>query len=246
MNPFFSELLGTMLLILLGSGVVANVVLEKTKGNNSGWIVIALGWGIAVFVAVYVTADYSGAHLNPVVTLSLAAVNKFPWQQVPVYITAQFIGAFLGAALTWLTYRNHFMATHSEALKLAVFATTPAIDSFWDNLLCETIGTFVLIVGILFLMPAHLKIDSVNKVAFGLGAIGALPVALLILGIGLCLGGPTGYAINPARDLSPRLFYTLINLKNPHADARWKYSLVPLLGPILGACFAVLLYTCTT
>ena len=196
MSPFIAEIVGTALLILLGDGVVANVLLNKTKGQGSGWIVITMGWGLGVFVAVFAVASVSGAHINPAVTIGLAAAGKFAWALVPGYIAAQMIGAFIGATLVWLHYKPHFAETEDAALKLAVFSTGPAIrNSFW-NLVSEIIGTFVLVFGVL----------SIAAPDVGLGALDALPVGLLVLVIGLALGGTTGYAINPARDLGPRLF----------------------------------------
>ncbi len=189
MTPFAAELIGTALLILLGNGVVANVVLKKTKGENSGWIVITLGWGMAVFLAVFVTALYSGAHINPAVTIGLAVAGKFAWTQVPGYLIAQFIGGAIGAALVWLMYKDHFTATDDKDSKLAVFCTGPAIRNTASNLISEIIGTFVLVFAVLYIAAPEV----------GLGALDALPVALVVLVIGLGLGVTTGYAINPAR-----------------------------------------------
>ena len=195
MTPFISEFIGTALLITLGDGVVANVVLHKTYGHNSGWIVITFGWAIAVFVGVFVTANVSGAHLNPAVTVALATVGKFDWAKVPLYISAQIAGAMLGSFLVWVIYRKHFDETENPASKLAVFCTAPAIPNTLNNFLSEFIGTFI------FILCALYIVSSKNS----LGSLDALPVALLVLGIGLSLGGSTGYAINPARDLGPRI-----------------------------------------
>ncbi|HMH21390.1 MAG TPA: MIP/aquaporin family protein [Puia sp.] len=227
MTPFFGEFIGTGMLVVLGQGVVANVVLNKTKGQNSGWIVISFGWGIAVFVGVYSSAAASGAHLNPAVTLAFATLGKLKWELVPVYLGGQMLGAMVGATVAWLAYRPHFVATADADAKLAVFCTGPAIRSAGDNLLCEIIGTFVLILGVLFIAsPSN-----------SLGALDALPVGLLVLGVGLSLGGPTGYAINPARDLGPRIMHTLLPI--PHKrDSDWGYAWIPVLGPLLGALLA--------
>ncbi len=231
MNPFLAELLGTMILILLGNGVVANVVLTKTKGNNSGWIVITLGWAMAVFVGVYVASHGSGAHINPAVTLAMAAFNDFPWSQVPIYIAGQFVGAMLGALLVWLAYRQHFDETKDASLQLATFCTAPSIRSTFYNLITEMIGTFILVLGVLFMA----------KPTNSLGTLDALPVALLVLGIGLSLGGPTGYAINPARDLCPRIMHMILPMKNK-GTSDWKYSWIPVIGPIAGGLLAAFLY----
>lgn len=228
MPPFFAEVLGTMLLILLGDGVVANVVLKGTKGNSSGWIVITLGWGIAVFVGVLVVAEVSGAHINPAVTLALAMAGKFDWANVPAYILGQMLGAALGAFLVWLHYRDHYAASDDADAKLATFCTTPAIRSSASNLISEIIGTFVLVSAVLFMAVPE----------FGLGAVDALPVALVVLGIGLSLGGTTGYAINPARDLGPRIMHHLLPIPKKR-DSDWGYAWIPVLGPVIGAALAV-------
>ena len=230
MTPFISELVGTAFLILLGNGVVANVVLNKTKGNNSGWIVITFGWGLAVFVGVYTAAAASGAHLNPAVTIA-DAVNTGNWSKVGIYIPAQVLGAMLGSTLVWLSYKQHFDATTDGDSKLAVFCTGPAIRNPVYNLITETVGTFALMFGILMM--------SNNGEAVNLGALNALPVGLLVLGIGLSLGGPTGYAINPARDLGPRIMHFILPIKNKR-DSDWGYSWIPVAGPIAGAVLAVL------
>jgi glycerol uptake facilitator protein len=227
MTPFLGEFTGTALLIVLGQGVVANVVLNKTKGNNGGWIVICFGWGMAVFVGVYSSAAASGAHLNPAVTLAFAVLGKISWDIVPFYIAAQMLGAMTGSFLAWLTYRHHFEETADAEAKLAVFATGPAIRSSIDNLLTEIIGTFVLIWGVLFIAsPAN-----------SLGALDALPVGLLVLAIGLSLGGPTGYAINPARDLGPRIMHALLPIPGKR-DSDWSYAWIPVAGPLIGALLA--------
>jgi glycerol uptake facilitator protein len=231
MNPFIGEIIGTMLLIFLGEGVNANVLLNKTKGYNGGMIVNATGWAIAVFVGVFCVGAVSGAHLNPVITLALAITGKFPWRSVPMYILAQMIGAMMGACLVWVQYRQHFDATNDPDLKLSIFCTTPAIRSFANNLISEIFGTFILIFAVL-----HIAAPGV-----GIGAISALPVALVVLGIGLSLGGTTGYAINPARDLGPRIMHAILPIKNKR-NSDWGYSVIPVLGPVIGSIFAALIY----
>ncbi len=231
MTPFLGEFIGTMLLIVLGNGVNANVVLKKTKGNNSGWIVIAVGWGMAVFVGVYSMAAYSGAHINPAVSVGLAAAGKFPWSDLPLYIAAQLLGAFTGAVIVWLAYKQHFDQTEEADLKLAVFSTAPEIRHPFYNLLTEIIGTFVLVFGVLYIVAPEKS----------LGSLDALPVALLVLAIGLSLGGPTGYAINPARDLGPRLAHFILPIKNKR-DSDWGYGWIPVLGPIIGGLIAAFIF----
>lgn len=229
MSPFLGEFIGTALLILLGDGVVANVVLDKTKGHNSGWIVIAFGWAIAVFVGVYASAAISGAHLNPAISIGLAVCGKFDWNNVPLYIGAQMLGAMTGSFIVWMAYRQHFNATENANLKLAVFCTAPAIRSSVNNLITEIVGTFALMFGVFFIAKPH---DT-------LGALDALPVALLVLGIGLSLGGPTGYAINPARDLGPRIMHFILPIKGKR-DSDWSYSWIPIIGPVIGAVIAAI------
>lgn len=227
MTPFVAEIIGTGLLVVLGDGVVANVLLARTKGNSSGWLVITFGWAMAVFVAVYTVAGFSGAHLNPAVTIALAIAGKFDWVNVPLYAGAQFIGAMLGAFIVWITYRQHFNETKDAPLQLAVFCTAPAIRSSVNNLLTEMVGTFVLVFGILHIVsPSN-----------SLGALDALPVALLVLAIGLSLGGPTGYAINPARDLGPRIMHAILPI-NAKGRSDWGYSWIPVIGPLLGGILA--------
>ncbi|WP_026463377.1 MIP/aquaporin family protein [Adhaeribacter aquaticus] len=238
MTPFAAELIGTMFLILLGNGVVANVVLKSTKGCNSGWMVITTGWALSVFAGVVIAAPYSGAHLNPVVTLALAITGKFNWDQVGLFILAQLLGAMLGAFLVWLLYKPHFDSTEDSLSQLAVFSTGPAIRHPVSNLFSEAVGTFVLI----FVIFSFTNPEIGNeKTPIGMGALGALPVAFLVWGIGLSLGGTTGYAINPARDLGPRLMHTLLPLKNK-CSSDWQYAWIPILGPVLGASAAALLY----
>lgn len=237
MTPFIAEIIGTALLILLGGGVVANVVLKKTYGNNSGWIVITTGWALAVYVAVVVTSSYSGAHINPAVTIGLAVAGKFPWETVPSYILAQMIGAMLGASLVWLMYKDHFDATENGDDKKAVFCTAPAIRNKFLNLLSEIVGTFVLVFTILNFTDATL---NEPETIIGLGSLGALPVAFLVWAIGLSLGGTTGYAINPARDLGPRIAHAILPIKEKSPND-WNYAWIPVLGPIIGAVIAALL-----
>lgn len=231
MPPFLAELIGSALLIAFGNGVVANVVLAKTKGQNSGWIVISFGWAIAVFIGVYASASVSGAHLNSAVTISLAAIGDFPWKDVPGYIAAQITGAAIGQLLVWLSYKNHFDQTDDAAAKLACFSTGPAIRNLPFNLLTEIIATFIFILAILFISKPEMK----------LGALDALPVALLVLGVGLSLGGPTGYAINPSRDLGPRIMHTLLPVKGK-GSSDWSYAWVPIIGPIMGGLLAAFFF----
>lgn len=231
MTPFLGELLGTMLLVLLGDGVVANVVLKDTKGSNSGWIVITFGWAMAVFVGVFSVASVSGAHLNPAVTIALAVAGKFAWAKVGAYVLAQMLGGAIGALLVWLQYKDHFAQTESREGKLAVFCTGPQIRNTLSNLLSEIIGTFVLVFGVLHMAAP----------AMGLGALDALPVALLVLAIGLSLGGTTGYALNPARDLSPRGMHFLLPIPNKK-DSDWSYAWIAVLGPVLGGALAAVVY----
>jgi len=238
MSPFTAELIGTMLLILLGTGVVANVVLKGTKGYSGGWIVITTGWALAVFVGVVFASPYSGAHLNPAVTIGLAITGKFPWADTGPYILAQIIGALLGAFLTWIVYRDHFNSTTEPELQLAVFSTSPAIKNQVFNLLSEIIGTFVLMFVIFYLTGADIPSQNTK---IGLGSLGALPVAFLVWAIGLSLGGTTGYAINPARDLGPRIVHSIVPMTHK-GSSQWKYAWIPIIGPIIGASIAAILY----
>lgn len=241
MTEFLAELIGTAILILLGGGVVANVVLKNTKGNNSGWIVITFGWGFAVFVAVAVVGPYSGAHINPAVTIGLAISGLFPWAKVGIFILAQMLGAALGAFLVWLTYYDHFKATEDKGGILAVFSTGPAIRNYPMNFITELIGTFLLVFSVFYLTGASFLCQEMNDVKIGLGSIGAIPVAFLVTVIGLSLGGPTGYAINPARDLGPRIVHALLPIKHK-GGSDWAYSWVPVIAPIVGAALAAGLY----
>jgi glycerol uptake facilitator protein len=231
MSTFTAELLGTAVLLLLGDGVVANVVLAKTKGSGGGWIVITAGWAMAVFAGVAIVGDVSGAHLNPAVTIGLATAGKFAWADVPVYIGAQFLGAMLGAGLVWAMHRAHFDATADADAKLGVFCTGPALRNSLENVLSEVLGTFVLVL-------AALSMASPDK---GLGAVKALPIALIVFAIGLSLGGTTGYAINPARDLGPRIMHQLLPIPRKR-DSDWGYAWVPVAGPVIGAVLAGVLF----
>ena len=240
MQILIAETIGTMLLILLGDGVVANVLLGKTKGNNSGWIVITTAWAMAVFVGAYsAVAMGSGAHLNPAVTLGLAIYGATPWSEVPVYFVGEFLGAFLGAVLVWLHYHPHWAATSDPGLKLAVFSTGPAIRSTVLNLISEIIGTFVLMFGILAITGASMD-TSGAAVPINMGALGIIPVAFLVWVIGLALGGTTGYAINPARDLSPRIAHAILPIPGK-GSSDWGYSWIPVIGPFIGAAIGAFL-----
>ena len=227
MSPFIGELIGTTILLLLGNAVVANVILKKTKGQGAGWLAINFGWGVAVFIAVFIVAKYSGAHINPAVTLGLALAGEFSWNSVPLYLSAQFLGGALGAFLVWLHYRDHFDATEDADVKRAVFCTAPAIRNYASNLLSEIIATFVLVFAVLYLVEPDV----------GLGALDAIPVGIVVLAIGLTLGGTTGYAINPARDLSPRIVHALVPIKNKEGSD-WSYAWIPVVGPIIGGLLA--------
>ena len=240
MSPFTAEFIGTFLLILLGNGVVANVVLDQTKGSQSGWIVITFGWAMAVFVAVFVAKDFSGAHINPAVTIGLAVAGKFSWDAAGTYILAQLLGGALGAATVWLAYIQHYRETKDQALKLATFCTIPQIRDNASNLFSEVLGTFVLLFAVLFLSGPNFAIGDPSQ-PVGLGSLGALPVALLVLSIGLSLGGTTGYAINPARDLAPRAMHALLPVSDK-GGSNWDYAWIPVVGPVVGGVLAALLY----
>ena len=233
MEPYIAEFVGTALLLLLGSGVVANVLLDQSKGRDAGWLVICWAWGIAVFVGVYTATALGGSgHLNPAVTLGFAAFSGFDTALVPGYLAAQMLGAFTGSSLAWLAYKPHFDVSHDADLKLGVFSTAPAIRTPFWNLVTEAIGTFVLVFGA---MAIAAPTDS-------LGALDALPVALLVLGIGLALGGPTGYAINPARDFGPRIAHAILPIPGKR-DSDWGYAWIPILGPIAGGLLGAFLYS---
>jgi glycerol uptake facilitator protein len=238
MTPFLAEFIGTALLILLGNGVVANVVLTGTKGNGGGWMVITTAWALAVFVGVVVSAPYSGAHLNPAVTFALAISGKFEWAQVPIYMLAQLLGAMLGSLLVWVKYKDHFLVTDDKGLKLAVFSTGPAIRNTISNLTSEIIGSFVLLFVIFYFTNSEIVY---NKTPVGLGSLGAIPVMFLVWAIGLSLGGTTGYAINPVRDLGPRIMHSLLPVAGK-GSSDWSYSWIPVMGPMIGASLAAVLY----
>ncbi len=229
------EFIGTAVLVLFGDGVVASTVLKKSKGENGGWVVITLAWGLAVMLGVFIAGPYSGAHLNPAVTLGLAAAGTFSWSLVLPYIVAQMLGGFFGAVLVYLYYKDHYDATDDPAAKLGTFCTAPAIRNYGRNLFCEIVGTCVLVFVIL-----ALSIES-NIPEVGMGSLGAFPVAMLIVALGMSLGGTTGYAINPARDLSPRLAHALLPIRGKGTND-WAYSWVPVAGPIIGGFLAAGLY----
>lgn len=227
MNAFFAEFFGTAMILVFGGGVVANVLLDKTKGNNGGWIVITSGWAVGVFTGVLIAAPVSGAHLNPAITLALVLAHKFSFSLLPLYVCAQTLGAMFGSFLVWLAYKKHFDSTIDANLKMAVFCTSPNIRSYWYNVLTEVIGTYVLTLAVLYMA----------KPEVGLGSLNALPVAIVVFGLGLSLGGPTGYAINPARDIGPRLMHFMLPIPKKR-DSDWGYSWVPVLGPLAGASLA--------
>lgn len=237
MNEIIAEFIGTLLLILLGNGVVANVVLTGTKGNNGGWIVITLGWGLGVFVGVAVAGPVSGAHINPAVTLGLAVAGLFEWARVVPFILAQMLGGMAGAFLVWLFYRDHINKTENQGSILSCYATSPAIRRTSSNLISEIIGTFVLVFVILYIAEPGLELPGAQPAKIGLGTLGALPVALLVTAIGLSLGGTTGYAINPARDLGPRIMHSVLSMKYK-GTSDWPYAWIPVAGPIAGATLA--------
>lgn len=242
MSPFFAELIGTMVMILLGEGVVANVVLSKTKGNGSGWIVITTAWALAVFAAVVIAGPFSGAHLNPAITLAFAVSGQFAWAGVVPYVAAQLIGAALGAVAVWIFYYDHFKITEDPFAKLGVFCTIPAIRHNSVNFVCEVIGTFVLVLVVFYISGASLTDASTDtSLPIGLGAVGAIPVAFTVWVIGLALGGTTGYAINPARDLAPRLMHALLPIPGK-GRSQWDYAWIPVVGPVAGALCATLLF----
>lgn len=238
MSPFVAEIIGTMTMIILGNGVVANVVLSGTKGNGGGWIVITTGWALAVFAGVVIAGPHSGAHLNPAVSIGLAALDKFSWSLLPLYVLAQFIGAMIGTTIVWLLYLDHYNATSDTSLKTASFCTIPAIRNNRVNLLSEVVGTFILLFVIFHFTEAELRSPSTP---IGLGSLGAIPVAFLVWVIGLSLGGTTGYAINPARDLGPRIMHAILPIKNK-GKTDWSYAWIPVVGPVVGAGIAALLY----
>jgi glycerol uptake facilitator protein len=231
MSPFLAEIVGTALLILFGNGAVANALLTDTKGHAAGPLFITAGWGIAVFIGVFVSSAYSGGHLNPAVTLGLAAVGKFPLAKVPLYIAAQFLGAALGAVSSWLCYKRHFDVTENSTAIRACFCTSPQIRGFRWSFVTETVATIVLLLAVFYAVSPQ----------SGLGAVEALPIGLVVFGIGMSLGGTTGWAINPARDLAPRLVHQLLPIRNK-TDSDWGYAWVPVLAPCTGAMIAAVMY----
>jgi len=236
MNIFTSEVVGTALLILFGDGVVAGVLLNQSKAQNAGWIVITMGWGLAVAIAVYAVAQFSGAHINPAVTIGLASIGALPWGDVPIYILGQFVGAFIGAVLVYLAYLPHWAETEDPGLKLAVYCTGPAIRKTGPNIVCEVIGTAALLIGVLSLGYT----DSPGLASADVG-LQPLLVGLLVVGIGLSLGGPTGYAINPARDLGPRIAHAVLPIAGK-GESDWGYSWIPVVGPIIGGVVGAVLF----
>lgn len=229
------EMIGTAVLVLLGDGVVASNILKKSKGENGGWVVVTLAWGLAVMCGVFIAGPYSGAHLNPAVSVGLAVAASFPWADVAPYVAAQLLGGFIGAVLVYIFYKDHYDATDDASAKLATFCTMPAIMNKPRNLFCEIVGTFMLIFVILMLATSE------NTATVGLGSIGAFPVAMLVVAIGMSLGGTTGYAINPARDLPPRLAHAILPIKGKGTSG-WGYGWVPVVGPIVGAVAAAGLF----
>ena len=241
-DPYIAEFIGTFFLLLLGAGVVANVSLKNTIAQGqTPWVLITSAWGFAVFVGVFITGQFSGAHLNPAVTIGLAVAEKFSWALVPGYIIAQVLGAMLGGWICYLTYIDHYRLTEDEAVVRSTFCTGPAIRNFKNNFFSEFIGSFVLVFGVLFIAVPNIEIEGMIIENFGLGALQALPVAILVWVIGMALGGTTGYAINPARDFGPRLMYQMLPRKNKDAD--WSYAWIPILGPFAGGVLAGLAYT---
>ena len=242
MTPFIFEIIGTAILLLLGSGVVANVNLKNTNAENqSKWVLITSAWGFSVFVGAYISSSYSGAHLNPAVTIGLAVAGKFSWALVPHYILSQLIGAMLGSWINYILYIDHYKITKDENLVKGTFFTGPSIRNLKNNFFSEFVGTFVLGFGIFFIASPIISIDGIETINYGIGSLESLPVGILVWVIGISLGGTTGYAINPARDLGPRIVYQLIPRKNKDAD--WNYSFIPIFGPILGSVAAGLLYS---
>ena len=235
MQAYLAEFVGTLILILLGDGVVAAVLLRNSKAEHSGWIVITLGWGMAVAIAVYAVAAASGAHINPAVTVGLASVGIFPWAQVPGYIIAQLLGAFVGAVLVWLTYYDHWKETDDPTLKLGVFSTIPQIRNTVPNFITEVIGTAMLLFGVLAILGATAPFAQA-------GIIVPLLIGFLVLSIGLSLGGPTGYAINPARDFGPRLAHAVLPIPGK-GDSDWSYSWIPIVAPLVGGIIGAVLYS---
>ena len=241
-DPYFAEFIGTFFLLLLGNGVVANVNLKNTIAEGqTPWVLITTAWGFAVFVGVFITGQFSGAHLNPAVTIGLAVANKFSWLLVPGYLIAQVLGAMSGSWICYVIYIDHYRLTKEESIVRSTFCTGSVIRNLKNNFFSEFVGTFVLVFGVLFIAVPNIEIEGMVVENFGLGALEALPVAILVWVIGMALGGTTGYAINPARDFGPRLVYQLLPRKNK--DAEWSYAWIPVFGPFAGGAFAGLLYT---
>lgn len=241
MNPIIAEYLGTFILILMGAGVCANSSLKGTFAHGADWMLISFGWGLGVYLGVIVAGPSSGAHLNPAVTVGLAVAGKFNWADVPFYVVAQLFGAMSGAFLTWLLYTDHYNQTEDAATIKGTFCTSPAIKNTARNVLSEVVGTFVLIFVVLLIAGPELKIAGLIEVKIGLGSVGALPVALLVVAIGISLGGLTGYAINPARDLGPRIIHALVPI-NSKGTSDWGYAWIPVVGPLAGAILAAAIY----
>jgi glycerol uptake facilitator protein len=245
MNAFLAEFIATTILVVFGNGVVANVLLNRTKGNGAGWITITFGWGMAVFIGVFISKEYSGAHLNPAVSVAMAVAGKLAPKMLPLYIGAQMLGGILGGALVYFFYREHYLVTDSGDAKLATFATNPAIKKMPAAFFCEMLGTFMLVFPIFCMIDPSISMGDFAPAqkanyTLGLGALGALPVGLLVFAIGLSLGGTTGYAINPARDLGPRIAHAILPIPGKR-DSDWNYAWVPVVGPIVGGVLAALL-----
>ena len=241
MNPFIAEFIGTCILMVLGAGVVANVSLKNTAGEKDPkWILITIAWGFAVFVGVFISGEFSGAHLNPAVSVGLAMVKKFDWALVPMYIFAQTLGAMFGSWLNYQLYYDHFQATNDENTIRGCFCTAPMIKNTPRNLFSEIYGTFFLVFAIFFIAKPSLQIEGVDQIQYGIGALDALPVGILVWVIGMSLGGTTGYAINPARDFGPRLVYAIIRRKQNNAN--WSYAWIPVVGPLVGGVLAGIVF----
>ena len=241
MNPLVAEYMGTFILILMGTGVCANSSLQDTFVKGADWVLITFGWGLGVYLGVIVAGPSSGAHLNPAVTIGLAVAGKFSWADAPLYILVQLLGAMSGAFLTWLLFADHYNRTNDAGTIKGTFCTSPAIKNTPRNVLSEVVGTFVLIFVVLFIAGPEIKLLGVDVVKIGLGSVGALPVALLVVAIGMSLGGLTGYAINPVRDLGPRLIHSLVPIKFK-GTSDWGYAWIPVVGPVLGAVIAAAVY----
>lgn len=241
MNPFVAEFIGTCILMVLGAGVVANVSLKNTAGEKDPkWILITIAWGFAVFVGVFISGEFSGAHLNPAVSVGLAMVKKFDWALVPMYVFAQSLGAMFGSWLNYQLYYDHFQATSDENTIRGCFCTAPMIKNTPRNLFSEIYGTFFLVFAIFFIAKPSLQIEGVDQIQYGIGALDALPVGILVWVIGMSLGGTTGYAINPARDFGPRLVYAIIRRKQNNAN--WSYAWIPVVGPLVGGVLAGIVF----